>query len=261
MRAGQPAADLRSSPRPTAASHLAVVATHSSDVRGDKEFLFLTPQHANNTRYPDFTLHRARRDSRRSGYAGRSPRRTTRIRPGRAGDRWIERDERTPRGFGLRGGRTEGPNVSTIERIGYRTYRSADGAAPAAGSRTVSASDVPPGAARWRPGAPRARAWRGNVMRGKRAMRLRMCDPADVRPDTPTSDRTTRPGKLTRPIGRGMSSRLRRQIHHLGQTHELPRTSEGTTVYVLLIITCPVALQPDDPHIAAPSARTAARQQ
>ena len=46
------------------------------------------------------------------------------------------------------------------------------------------------------------------------------------------------------------------------ETHELPRiTSEGTTVYVLLIITCPVALQPDDPHIAAPSARTAARQQ
>ena len=143
MRAGQPAADLRSSPRPTAASHLAVVATHSSDVRGDKEFLFLTPQHANNTRYPDFTLHRARRDSRRSGYAGRSPRRTTRIRPGRAGDRWIERDERTPRGFGLRGGRTEGPNVSTIERIGYRTYRSADGAAPVPGCRepNVSASD------------------------------------------------------------------------------------------------------------------------
>ena len=189
MRAGQPAADLRSSPRPTAASHLAVVATHSSDVRGDKEFLFLTPQHANNTRYPDFTLHRARRDSRRSGYAGRSPRRTSHVygpgAPAIDGSNGtnVRRAASVFAGAEPKGRTYRLSNVSAIERIGRRT------ALPGCREPNVSASDVPPGAARWRPGAPRARAWRGNVMRGKRAMRLRMCDPADVRPDTP--DRTT----------------------------------------------------------------------
>ena len=143
-------------------------------------------------------------------------------------------------------------NVSAIERIGRRT------ALPGCREPNVSASDVPPGAARWRPGAPRARAWRGNVMRGKRAMRLRMCDPADVRPDTP--DRT-RSRQTHVPSATHASSPKTQPSQRSDRLMELPRTSEGTTVYVLLIITCPVALQPDDPHIAAPSARTAARQQ
>ena len=189
---------------------------------------------------------------------GGRPRRTTRIRPGRAADRWIERDERTPRGFGLRGGRTEGPNVSTIERIGYRTYRSADGAARLPGAERIRFGRAPgcgPVAARC-PACPR-------VARKRHARQTRD-EVEDVRPcgcPARHTDRTDGPGKLTVPSDAGMSSRACVAKSNLGQTHELPRTSEGTTVYVLLIITCPVALQPDDPHIAAPSARTAARQQ
>ena len=222
----------------------------------------MTPQHANNTRYPDFTLHRARRDSRRSGYdAGRAPRRTTRIRPGRAGrigGGWIERDERTPRGFGLRGGRTEGPNVSTIERIGYRTYRSADGAARLPGAERIRFGRAPrcgPVAARC-PACPR-------VARKRHARQTRD-EVEDVRPcgcPARHTDRTTVQANSRSHRTRGMRARACVAKSNLGQTHELPRTSDGTTVYVLLIITCPVALQPDDPHIAAPSARTAARQQ
>ena len=180
--------------------------------------------------------------------------------PGRAGDRWIERDERTPRGFGLRGGRTEGPNVSTIERIGYRTYRSADGAARLPGAERIRFGRAPgcgPVAARC-PACPR-------VARKRHARQTRD-EVEDVRPcgcPARHTDRTTVQAN-SRPSHIRTRHELARACvakSNLGQTHELPRTSEGTTVYVLLIITCPVALQPDDPHIAAPSARTAARQQ
>ena len=140
-----------------------------------------------------------------AGMRGGRPRRTTRIRPGRAGriggsnGTNVRRAASVFAGAEPKGRTYRLSNVSAIERIGRRT------ALPGCREPNVSASDVPPGAARWRPGAPRARAWRGNVMRGKRAMRLRMCDPADVRPDTPTARRSR---QTHGPIGRGMSSRL-----------------------------------------------------
>ena len=106
----------------------------------------------------------------------------------RRGDRWIERDERTPRGFGLRGGRTEGPNVSTIERIGYRTYRSADGAARLPGAERIRFGRAPgcgPVAARC-PACPR-------VARKRHARQTRD-EVEDVRPcgcPARHTDRTT----------------------------------------------------------------------
>ena len=77
-----------------------------------------------------------------AGMRGGHPRRTTDVyRPGRAGDRWIERDERTR----LRSSR--GPN-RRAERIDYRTYRLSNVSVggrrcPAAGSRTYPLRTCP----------------------------------------------------------------------------------------------------------------------